>query len=319
MEMNDDILISYLLGEASPEQTKQVMEWRNADEAHNERFKQFKVIWETSRNFKYDGTLNPQVSLQKLKEKAAAQKTGKAKVVILNRRNSWLKIAAAILLFAGCWLFYLYQRNVPEVEFATNKEVKADTLSDGSIVTLNKATILKYPERFSGKQRNVILAKGEAFFNVAHNKAVPFIINTGSTTIRVVGTSFNVKNRDGKVEVIVETGIVQVMRNGHTILLKPGEKVLVKSNEIFRKEKNPDKLYNYYRSKEFLANNTPLWRMVEVLNEAYDSNITIGRKELNDLPLNTTFKNESLDDILAIISRTFGATVEKKHGQIIIK
>lgn len=320
MEINDDLLISYLLGEVSPETAKQVTDWRNSDQANNERYNQFKAIWETSRNINYNGTLNPQASLQKLKEKAAMQKAEDAKVIPLNRKNLWLKIAAAILLFAGCGLFYLYQGNFSEIQLATNNEVKVDTLSDGSIVTLNKTSLLKYPERFVGQQRIVSLARGEAFFNVAKNKAMPFIISTGSTTIRVVGTSFNVKNKADAVEVIVETGIVQVTQNGNTVSLKPGEKVLVKHNSaLFRKEKNSDQLYNYYRSKEFVANNTPLWRLVQVLNEAYESKIIIGRKELNALPLNTTFKDESLDDILVIISRTFGATVEKKNGLIIIK
>ncbi|MFD0749167.1 FecR family protein [Mucilaginibacter calamicampi] len=320
MEINDDLLVSHILGEVSPATAEEISTWRNSDPANNERYQQFRAIWETSKNINYIGTLDPQVSLQKLKEKAAMQKAEDDKVVPLNRKNSWLKIAAAILSFVGCGLFYLYQRNFKEIQLITKNEVKVDTLSDGSIVTLNKATSLKYPIRFRGKKRNVILTRGEAFFNVAKNKAMPFIISTGSTTIKVVGTSFNVKNKADAIEVIVETGIVQVTRNGNTVSLKPGEKVLVKQNPLlFRKEKNPDRLYNYYRSKEFVADNTPLWRLVEVLNEAYESKIVISRKELNELQLNTTFKDESLDDILVIISRTFGVTVEKKNGAIVIK
>ncbi|WP_158795945.1 FecR family protein [Pedobacter sp. L105] len=320
MEMNDDILISYLLGETSPEQAKLVNEWRKRSEINNARFNQFELIWETSLNLKFDGSLDVQASLHRLREKAAAQKNSGAKVVSLQQRNPWLKIAAAILLLVGCGLFYFYQFNVPEIQFATNKEIKADTLSDGSIVTLNKSTVLKYPKRFNGKQRSVILAKGEAFFNVAHNKQLPFIIAAGRTSICVVGTSFNVKNKNGNVEVIVETGVVQVTRNGHRVLLKRGEKVLVKQNETsFKKENNPDQLYNYYRSKEIVANNTPLWRVVEILNEAYDCKIVLGRKELNDLPLNTTFKDQSLDNVLAVISRTFKVTVERKRREIVLK
>jgi transmembrane sensor len=320
MEMNDDILISYLLGEASPQTAERVTDWINSNEVNKQRYKQFKELWETSKNINYSGTLDPQASLRKLKEKAATRKKRDVKIVTLNRKNFWLKIAAAILIFTCCGIFYFYQRNFKDIEVATNKDVKVDTLSDGSIVTLNKATLLKYPVRFAGKQRNVILTHGEAFFNVAKNKSMPFIISTGGTTIRVVGTSFNVKNKADTVEVIVETGMVLVTQNGTTVSLKPGEKVLVNhGSAVFTKEKNPDRLYNYYRSKEFVANNTPLWRMVQVLNEAYESKIIIGRKELNELPLNTTFKDESLDDILVIISRTFGTTVEKKNGIIILK
>lgn len=320
MEMNDDILISYLLGEGSPEQTKLVDEWRKRNELHNARFNQFKLIWETSLNLRYEGALDARASLERLREKASARKNAAAKVVSLEQRSPWLKIAVAILFLAGSALFYFYQFNVPELQFVTNNEIKADTLSDGSIVTLNKASVLKYPKKFSGKQRSVILAKGEAFFDVAHNKQLPFIIVAGRTSIRVVGTSFNVKNKNGNVEVIVETGVVQVTRNGQRVLLKPGEKVLVKQDErLFKKESNPDQLYNYYRSKQIVANNTPLWRVVEILNEAYDCKIVLGRKELNDLPLNTIFKDQSLNDVLVVLSHTFNVTVERKDREIVIK
>lgn len=319
MEIDDDLLISYLLGEAPPELAKQVTNWINANQANKERYNQFKLIWEASRNVSYDGVLNPQASLERLKEKVA-RRNEKAKIVPLERKNNWLYVAATILFFAGCGLFYFYQRNFSEIELVTKNEVRIDTLSDGSIVTLNKASILKYPIRFKGNRRSINLAQGEAFFDVAKNKAMPFVISTGGTTIRVVGTSFNVKSKPDEVEVIVETGIVLVTRNGNTITLRPGEKVLVsQKSSLFRKEKNPDQLYNYYRSKEFIANNTPLWRLVEVLNDAYNSKIVIGRKELSDLPLNTTFNDQSLDNILMIICRTFGATLERKEGLIIIK
>jgi ferric-dicitrate binding protein FerR (iron transport regulator) len=80
-----------------------------------------------------------------------------------------------------------------------------------------------------------------------------------------------------------------------------------------------DKLYNYYRSKEFVCDDTPLWKLVEVLNEAYGVNIVIENKELRGLRLNTTFNNESLDTILDIVSQTFGITYTKEADRIILK
>lgn len=316
MEMNDDLLISYLLGEGTPEERKQIEEWKGENPSHQHRFEQFRLIWEHSSKLGFEGEIDAQTSLKRLKEKAARQKNRQPKVV---QMGYWFKIAAAVFLVAGGAWFYINQFSTAEVRFLTQEIVKADTLSDGSVVTLNRNSLLQYPEKFSGKQRQVWLTKGEAFFKVSPDKAKPFLIHTGSTLIRVVGTSFNVKNKGGAVEVIVETGVVEVSRNGTVVSLHPGEKVLVKQNSAqLHKENNPDQLYNYYRSKVFIADDTPLWRMVQVLNEAYDSHIVIGRKELNDLPLNTTFKNESLDHILTVISRTFRIRMERKHNQIIL-
>lgn len=84
-------------------------------------------------------------------------------------------------------------------------------------------------------------------------------------------------------------------------------------------EANTDQLYNYYRSKLFVADNTPLWRVVEILNEAYDSKIIIGNDQIKDLPLTTTFKDEPLDSVIKVITQTFKITAVKQDGQTILR
>jgi transmembrane sensor len=321
LHINDDLLISYLLKEVSEEQALQVEEWRARDTANERRFEQFKLIWDSSKNFTADPDIDAVASLQKLKQRAAEQKP-QAKVVSM-QRYFWLKIAAAILFIAGgSWLFMTRFMN-PQVHFETQDIVKTDTLSDGSMITLNKYALLNYPKRFRGEQRHVALVKGEAFFSVAPNKAKPFIISTGTATIKVVGTSFNVKNRNGVVEVIVETGIVQVTDNfNHAmIVLKPGEMALVNPQTgKINKIKTPDSLYNYYRSHELVAKGVPLYRLVQVLNEAYNCHIVIGKKELKNQPMTTTFKTDiSLDYVLDLLSTTLQVTIERKQDQIILK
>jgi len=314
----DKLLIRVLLGEATIKEKEQIERWLDKNASNQRHFDQIRLVWETSTNLKFMGEIDAHASLNKLKEKIEVPHLQRPKVVTL-KLHSLMKVAAAIILLAGGTWFYTYRVSTRPVQFLTQEMVKADTLSDGSIVTLNKYSLLRYPEKFRGKQRQVWLTKGEAFFSITADKTKPFFIHTGLTMIKVVGTSFNVKNKNGDIEVIVETGIVQVSKNSKMIVLHPGEKVLVKqsSNQMVR-ERNPDLLYNYYRSKEFIADDTPLWRMVAILNEAYGSDIIISRKELYNLPLNTTFKNESMDDILQVISHTFHLKICRKHQQIIL-
>jgi transmembrane sensor len=133
----------------------------------------------------------------------------------------------------------------------------------------------------------------------------------------VVGTSFNIRSAGGETEVIVETGVVQVTRNGKTVELGPKEKVVVAQRDTtLKKEVETEALYNYYRTREFVCDNTPLWKLVEVLGEAYGVNIVIDRPALRTLPLTTTFNNESLDHILEVISMTFDIKVEREGGNI---
>lgn len=310
-----------LLGEASPEEDQAVQKWVNEDAANQEYYSQLRQIWDSSKELAATSTVDEEKAWQNFQHRIATPTKDAA--IIENNRFPWMKIAASVVLVLGLTLalnLLNKRNNVPnEILAQTVQNILIDTLPDNSVVTLNKKSSIRYLSKFNGKKREIAL-QGEAFFNVTTDKEKPFIITVNDVKVEVVGTSFNVKNENGNTEVVVETGIVRVTKNGRTTELVAGQKLLLTSNDsLVSKEQVTDKLYNYYRSKEFVCDDTPLWKLVEVLNEAYDANIVIGRKELNGLLLNTTFNNESLDNILEIIHLTFGISVIKKDGQIILQ
>lgn len=310
-----------LLGEASPEEDQAVQKWVNEDAANQEYYSQLRQIWDSSKELAATSTVDEEKAWQNFQHRIATPTKDAA--IIENNRFPWMKIAASVVLVLGLTLalnLLNKRNNVPnEIIAQTVQNILIDTLPDNSVVTLNKKSSIRYLSKFNGKKREIAL-QGEAFFNVTPDKEKPFIITVNDVKVEVVGTSFNVKNENGNTEVVVETGIVRVTKNGRTTELVAGQKLLLTSNDsLVSKEQVTDKLYNYYRSKEFVCDDTPLWKLVEVLNEAYDANIVIGRKELNGLLLNTTFNNESLDNILEIIHLTFGISVIKKDGQIILQ
>ena len=240
----------------------------------------------------------------------------------VEKRNNfaWLRIAALFIVIIGITLFtYRWlNREAPVQQLAVHTQATTliDTLPDGSVITLNKNSVLSYPSKFNRETRSIAL-KGEAFFEVVPDKKKPFMVQVNDVTIRVVGTSFNVRSEKGITEVIVETGVVQVTRAGKTVELRPKEKVIVKSQDsVFVKEAEKEQLHNYYRTKEFVCDNTPLWKLVEVLNEAYDTTIIIDRPALRNLQISTTFTNESLDQILNVISLTFNINVTRTEDTI---
>jgi transmembrane sensor len=125
LHISDELLISYLLQEVSAEQAALIAEWLAGDEANKQRFEQFRLIWDSSKNFKADADINALASLQKVKQRAAAQKA--AKVVPMHNRYQWLKIAVAILFIAGgSWLYYSRFMN-HHVRFETQDIVKTGT------------------------------------------------------------------------------------------------------------------------------------------------------------------------------------------------
>jgi len=313
--------VKHLLGEASPEEEQAVIEWMKESETHQEYYNQFKRIWDQSKALASGSNVDVNKAWERFQNKVAGKNES---VKILKSSFSWLRVAASIILIAGLGitLFMLVNKNTEPKEMVaqTGQNVLIDTLSDGSVITLNKRSTVTYPSKFKGNTRAIAL-KGEAFFNVAPDKKKPFIISVNDVQVSVVGTSFNIKSENGNTEVVVETGIVQVTKSGKTVELNAGEKIIMPANDSSAtKEKVSDKLYNYYRSKEFVCDETPLWKLVQVLNEAYDSKIIIGRKELNDKRITTIFYNESLEKILEIIHLTFDITVIKKEdGQIILQ
>ena len=85
------------------------------------------------------------------------------------------------------------------------------------------------------------------------------------------------------------------------------------------KEKVTDQLYKYYRTKEFVCDDTPLWKLVEVINEAYNSHIVIGNPALKDMSITTTFNNESLEQVLNVVSLTLNIRIIKEGDTIILQ
>jgi transmembrane sensor len=311
--------VKYLLGEASGQEKQAVLDWVAADASNQQYFNQFKMIWDTSKELALQSPIDENKAWQKFQQRVHQQSPAPVKKF----RFSLLRVAAAIALLIGLGVggYFLYDSMDPPKDLVvyTEHQVMKDTLPDGSLVTLNKRSLLSYPPKFRGNKREVVL-KGEGFFNVTPNKNKPFIIYVGETEITVVGTSFNVKNIDGNVEVVVETGIVRVTKNGQAIELKAGERTTVNAaSKTPVKEVVTDKLYNYYRTKVFVCDDTPLWKLVDVINEAYDANIVIKREELRNLPINTTFNNESLEQVLEVIRQTLFIKVTNKDNQIILE
>ena len=314
----DDLLIRYLANEATGTEQAQVRHWLAASPENRQQFDQLRRIWEGSAELAPVAVVDEDLAWQRFQQRI--QPPGK--LVQYKTTSGLWRVAAGIILVLGAALtgyLFIFKPAAPVQTLAvvTTNLVKADTLPDGSVATLNKHSSLTYPEKFKGNTRPVKL-EGEAFFSITPDKEKPFIINVNDVEVKVLGTSFNVKSSGGSTEIIVETGVVQVIRDGKVRQLTAGERILVSKDSVAEKTSSDDKLYNYYVSRTFICDNTPLWKLVDKLNEAYDTNIVIGEQRLRKLPLNVTFNEESLDVILGIISQTLLVQVSKEDGQIII-
>jgi transmembrane sensor len=319
----DELIAKYLLQEATDAEVVEVDNWVAESEVNQKHFEHFMFLWEESRKIAAASTADENMAWQRFKNKLQEPRGEVAKVVPMRKPFKWVKIAAAVLIvvLGGWFIQNRFTKGDTDTQLLvkTQKNTAVDTLPDNSIVTLNKNSSIEYNSKFTTGNQRAIKLKGEAFFNVTPDKSKPFIITVNDVEVKVVGTSFNIKTINGQTEVIVKTGIVQVTKNGKTITLTPQEKVLTQQNVDLVKQNNIDQLFNYYQTKEFVCENTPLWRLVEVLNEAYDANVIIGRKELRNMPITTTFVDAPLDSVLQVIATTFQLNITHKEGQIILQ
>jgi ferric-dicitrate binding protein FerR (iron transport regulator) len=184
---------------------------------------------------------------------------------------------------------------------------------------LNKRSSLQYNQAYNSKNRDIQLS-GEAFFSVAGNNELPFIIRSGDVQVKVLGTSFNVKADTDKTVIIVETGKVRVEKADAVIYLKAGEKAtMYTGGQLPVKRSNEDSLYNYYRTKRFVCNGTPLRELVDALNNVYEQQIVLSDEKAGALPITTTFTNKPVTEIVAVICATLQLTATEQNNTIILK
>lgn len=108
------------------------------------------------------------------------------------------------------------------------------TLADGTMVWLNAASSIRFPVAFNGKERKVEIT-GEAYFEVAKNKVMPFKVKTSLSEVQVLGTHFNVNAYDDEAAVkttLLEGSVKISAANQISKYLKPGQQALINNHSM---------------------------------------------------------------------------------------
>ncbi len=138
--------------------------------------------------------------------------------VIPGHRRPWVKaaaLAASMAIVGTASLLVFFALNRSSTYITQIGERRSITLVDGSTIDLNSRSEVRI--RFSERERNVDLIDGQALFEVAKDKARPFIVRSGDTAVRAVGTQFDVYRRKNGTTVTVIEGRVAVLNSTHPI------------------------------------------------------------------------------------------------------
>jgi len=226
------------------------------------------------------------------------------------------RVAAILLLPVLSLLIYtIHSERNQYGENSNDLEVQAPAgfrmnieLGDGTQVWLNNGSKLRYPYRFAGKTRKVFLT-GEAYFKVAHDRKVPFIVETNNMDVIATGTTFNVSAYPG--EDLVETTLVE----GKVILYDKARKSEIKAlspSEClkFNSEKNKytlesgDIIEKYIGWKDGLLvfKNDSIADIARKLKQWYGVDVKIKDDRVKEFTYTATFYDETLSQVLELMS-----------------
>jgi transmembrane sensor len=252
----------------------------------------------------YDRTLGVALELQAIAQGLAAAPPRRS----LARRRAaqgWLIVgglaAAATLAMAITPLSLL----VPAAQtYATGKgEHRIVHLADGSTIEMNAGSRLTVT--LGRDRRHVVLPQGEALFDVAADKARPFLIDAGDRTVRVVGTRFDVRHRGNALSVTVERGVVEVGPYGggpgHTWRLHPGQRLDTAQGAPIATLSTADpQQVESWRTGRLIYRDQPLGDVIADLNEQFPRPIVLEDPALAKVPVSGVLV---LDDQAAVIRR----------------
>ncbi len=243
--------------------------------------------------------------MEKEIDKKLTQAPKKSQLIKLNLAKISIAASIFVLLGVGAFLrFYTISIHV------ASKDRLIHVLPDGSKIHINSVSNISYHPYWWYFSREVEL-HGEAFFEVAKGKKFNVISNLGST--QVLGTSFNIYNRENDYQVYCLHGKVKVLDlNQNNVVLTPGEYATKdrngKINEI--NNRSEDEILAWKMNK-FIYNTTSLSKVFKDFERQYDISIKT-QLEVDDLLFTGIFERSvSSEDALMIICSSFGLNFEK--------
>ncbi|SHN07094.1 FecR family protein [Chitinophaga sp. CF418] len=202
----------------------------------------------------------------------------------------------------------------------TGKDYKV-VLSDGSIVHLNAFSRLRFPFSFDGKTREVYL-DGEAYFDIAANASQPFIVHTAQTSVRVLGTSFNVNAYSDSLVVtsLVEGSVITKVEESEGLVLKPGMESICRKGYSQQTGTFDEAITLAWRKGEYVYYNKPLGTLDAILLHWYGKQLFFEDPLLaNKMLTGVIERNQPVTDFLESLDKTSGITYRITDDKIYLR
>lgn len=316
------LIISYLQGNLSKEETDLFYNWMNESASNKKLFFEIKAMYDAGRSL--GKPLDVGESWQRLLNK-------KEKTQSL-RFNLWYKIASyaavALIAVAVSSVFFLsYNKTDGGLysKYIGGDGLEADVveLPDGTQVSLGSKTTFHYDKDF-GKNKRIVYLEGEAYFEVAKQKDKPFIVKTTEQDIEALGTKFNVMAypTDSLVITTLLEGSVRLMTlgGGRETILRPDQQFIYNRNRKTASLNYVDaRQYTSWTTGYYYFSEQTLDAILDRLSHVYGAEFTVLSKSLNKRTFTGTFyRGESIKDIMEVINLSVPIKykIDKRHVTI---
>jgi transmembrane sensor len=194
-------------------------------------------------------------------------------------------------------------------------------LSDGSRVWLNLGSSLTYPTAFAGSERKVSIT-GEAYFEIAPNAKMPFMVACRDVTVRVLGTHFNVNAYEDETarKITLLEGSVRVSQGASSALLKPGQQARVSSDISDIKVKNDvdvTEVMAWKTGKFRFGENTDIGTIMRQVARWYNVEVEY-EGEINRRFWGSISRDVNVSEVLKVLEATGGVKFNMRGNKITV-
>lgn len=245
----------------------------------------------------------------------------------IRKYRIWLAAASAAVVFLTAGWTFTALRPAPEMLVCNNswEKVNSLTLEDGTHLTLNRGAQLIYPENFTGRTREIFLT-GEAYFDVAHDAAHPFIVRVGDLKVKVLGTKFNIEAypESGMITTTLIEGSVEVesQLSHQSMRMAPNQQLAydTRSGQMELSTLAESEESIRWTDNVWVLHQTPFTQMCKRLERMFNIRIVLLNDELVDKRFTGEFHyGDSLESILEVVRITTPFEYERKGDTLILK
>lgn len=335
MERKDiyiELLDRFMRGELPAEQEHELWTWFRQPGIRDLLFQHYRQFWTEAEGKELPVEIQNRM-FRNIQSRIHTETEGKKEQRLVRKLQfrQWLPYAAAVVFLLGFATFvHLYMNLADQTENYSlqNYKVLVDKgqrasviLPDGTKVWLNSHTELTYNGDYGKKNRQVVLS-GEGYFEVAKDSTSRFIVKAGEMEVEALGTTFNVKayQEDKELTTTLFKGKVRTSVGKDEVILKPDESLSFDKSS--RRMIVSDELAAYarmWKDNELVFKGETMEEVAVMLDRLYNVKVRFASEKVKRYRFSGVIKNNSLENVIELISLTAPIVYKKVGGEIIIE